>query len=292
MLEELGEYENQFNYITGWPLYFLVTFYYLLACLQVPGSPVSTWVSTTQNLARPFEGRYCGGCNRSKPDRAYHCGRCGVCVVKRDHHCDFTNQCVGVGNYKSFFWFTTVTMVGSLHPALRSVQWFYHYYQQDLETVQHTSTPWLVGQFLLMNTYWSMFWFTLTLTKDSFRNSFTNCTRLDLLSDMESPPLCCGEFKDPMNNYDMGLCRNWVSDFGWNPLLWFVPMALNDYLGTYTAHRFAEWPTLSPLELTYFSGKPMERIQPNSTRIRAAAVAEEYRLRRSKEEAQNRPNEP
>lgn len=46
MLEELGEYENLFNYITGWPLYFLVTGYYLLACLQSPGSPVSNWVST------------------------------------------------------------------------------------------------------------------------------------------------------------------------------------------------------------------------------------------------------
>lgn len=47
MLEELGEYENKFNFITGWPLYFLVTFYYVLACLQAPGSPVPHWVSAT-----------------------------------------------------------------------------------------------------------------------------------------------------------------------------------------------------------------------------------------------------
>lgn len=212
-------------------------------------------------------------------------------MTKRDHHCDFTNQCVGAGNYKSFFWFTAVTMVGCLHPALRSAQWFYHFYMQDLEAVKHTTTPFVVGQFLLMNTYWSMFWFTLSLTKDNFRNSFTNCTRLDLLSEMESPPLCCGQLQDPMNNYDIGLCRNWVSDFGWNPLMWFVPVMTNDCKNTYTVHRFPKWPELSFLEYASFYGKPIERIQPNSTRIRAAAIAEEYRLRRSKEEAQSRPSE-
>lgn len=47
MLDELGEYENAFNYITGWPLYGLTNFYYLLACCQSPGSPQANWVLPT-----------------------------------------------------------------------------------------------------------------------------------------------------------------------------------------------------------------------------------------------------
>jgi hypothetical protein len=33
LLEEIGPYENKFNYITGWPLYILIMIYYVIACL-------------------------------------------------------------------------------------------------------------------------------------------------------------------------------------------------------------------------------------------------------------------
>lgn len=178
-------------------------------------------------------------------------------------------------------------MIGCLHPILRSFQWFYHYYMQDLETVNNTPSSWVMAMFILTNGFCSMFWFTLTLTKDSFRNSLTNCTRLDLLSDMENPPLCCGAYEDPMNEYDMGACRNWINDFGWNPVLWFLPITTNDSHYTYPAHRFPAWPLMPFLQFTQLQGQSLERIRPNSVRVQSAAIAAEYRLQRVQEEAKS-----
>ena len=78
MLEELGDYENQFNYITGWPCFFFVSFYYYTACLQSSGLPVKGW-----NSANPLEGRECTVCGCAKPERCYHCTRCDTCVQKQ-----------------------------------------------------------------------------------------------------------------------------------------------------------------------------------------------------------------
>lgn len=241
MLEELGEYENQFNYITGWPCYFFASFYYYTVCLQSPGLPVRSW-----NVADPEAGRQCTTCKLAKPERCHHCTRCGVCVVKRDHHCDFTNQCVGAGNYKCFFWFTFAALIACCHPGLRLAQWNYHYYfLQDLESVNQCSGLLGFVCVVVMGMYFSMTLFTFTLTVDNFRNSFANCTRLDVMGEMDRPPLCFGTLTEPMNEYDLGMCRNWVSDFGWNPLLWWFPGQSTDCFDTYAAHRFGSWPLLS-----------------------------------------------
>lgn len=277
MLEELGPLQNDFNYMTGWPLYFLVNYYYFLACWQNPGPPIANW-----DIANPYEGRFCAICKASKPVRCHHCARCGVCVVKRDHHCDFTNQCVGAGNYKAFFWFTFFTMIGCLHPGLRLAQWFYHYFMEDLESVNAVSMPFIAGQFMVMNMYFSMFWFTFSMTRASFRNSFTNCTRLDLLGDMENPPLCSSRLEEPMNTFDMGLCRNWINDFGWNPLTWFFPTYTNDEQSTYAAHRFPRWPTLLVEEVKQLQSQTLEHITPNATKRKLDAIAQEYREQRAK----------
>ena len=215
MLEELGDYENQFNYITGWPCFFFVSFYYYTACLQSSGLPVKGW-----NSANPLEGRECTVCGCAKPERCYHCTRCDTCVMKRDHHCDFTNQCVGAGNYKAFFWFTLAAFIATLHPGLRLAQWCYHYYLQDLESVSRCTVGQAVAHFVVMNMYFSMILFTLVLTKLNFLNSFTNCTRLDVIREIDHPPICGGQLTEPMNEYDLGICRNWVCDFGWNSLWW------------------------------------------------------------------------
>ena len=114
MLDEIGEYENSFNYLTGWPLFVLTNFYYFLACVQHPGSPEASWVLSTQSIANPSESQLCTHCNLGKPERCSHCKRCKICITKRDHHCDFTNQCVGAGNYKAFFWFTVFTAVSTM----------------------------------------------------------------------------------------------------------------------------------------------------------------------------------
>lgn len=274
MLEELGEYENQFNYITGWPCYFFVSVYYYTACAQSSGRPVKGW-----NYANPMEGRECGACGCAKPERCFHCSRCGTCVTKRDHHCDFTNQCVGAGNYKAFFWFTLTALIAAMHPGLRLAQWCYHYYLQDLESVNSCSEGQAVTHFVVMSMYFSMILFTIMLTKMNFQNSFTNCTRLDVMGEMDHPPICGGQPTDPMNEYDLGMCRNWICDFGWNPLLWLWPSAAEDSYETYPAHRFPMWQILSVMERAELKHTKLEKIQLATTKQRKLVVAREGNLK-------------
>lgn len=274
MLEELGDYENQFNYITGWPCYFFVSFYYYTACLQSSGLPVRGW-----NSANPLEGRECTICGCAKPERCFHCTRCGTCVTKRDHHCDFTNQCVGAGNYKAFFWFTLTALIAALHPGLRLAQWCYHYYLQDLESVNRCTVGQAVVHFMVMSMYFSMILFTTSLTNLNIRNSFTNCTRLDVMGEMDHPPICGGQFTDPMNEYDLGLCRNWTCDFGWNPLLWLWPNDAEYAYGTYPAHRFPMWPQLSGVEREALKHTKLEKIPIGQTKKRSVAMAKANNLK-------------
>lgn len=37
--------------------------------------------------------------------RSYHCNDCNACVLRRDQHCAWLLNCIGYGNYKSFYFF-------------------------------------------------------------------------------------------------------------------------------------------------------------------------------------------
>lgn len=262
MLDDIGEYENAFNYITGWPLYALVNFYYFLACVQTPGSPRANWVVLTQNFTTQTEAEQCEKCGSAKPKRCSHCSRCKICVVKRDHHCDFTNQCVGAGNYKAFFWFTFFITLGNVHTTGRSLQWFYHYYQQDLPSVIDYDTYYVYLHAFCTAAYLLGGVFTCVLTKMNLENSFHNCTRIEGMRGIALSGLCGGPILELVNEYDMGLCRNWVSDMGWSPLMWLYPGRTDDMLDTYEAHRFPTWQALKKTELKSLNVKQLEVLQP------------------------------
>jgi len=60
---------------------------------------------TAALLGGPFGYRYCQTCNIYRPPRSKHCNSCNVCVAKFDHHCPWLGNCVGLRNYRYFFWF-------------------------------------------------------------------------------------------------------------------------------------------------------------------------------------------
>ena len=48
------------------------------------------------------EGVFCNRCKFVKPLRTHHCSVCDQCVLIMDHHCMWTNNCIGLNNYKQF----------------------------------------------------------------------------------------------------------------------------------------------------------------------------------------------
>ena len=55
---------------------------------------------------RVESGYVCKRCGLEREhNRVSHCGRCNRCVNYMDHHCVFTDNCVGMLNYKYYFCF-------------------------------------------------------------------------------------------------------------------------------------------------------------------------------------------
>lgn len=48
------------------------------------------------------ENAFCKRCKFVKPLRTHHCSVCDQCVLIMDHHCMWTNNCIGLNNYKQF----------------------------------------------------------------------------------------------------------------------------------------------------------------------------------------------
>ena len=62
--------------------------------------------------------RSCNQCVCWRPPRTYHCRICGYCVLRRDHHCPWINGCVGLKNYRYFFFFLLYLSLGCIYISL------------------------------------------------------------------------------------------------------------------------------------------------------------------------------
>merc|ERR1719436_903250 len=53
----------------------------------------------------------CVVCRARRKMRSHHCKECGRCVDRLDHHCPWIDNCVGLGNQRSFYWFIVMLLV-------------------------------------------------------------------------------------------------------------------------------------------------------------------------------------
>ncbi|CAI5745163.1 unnamed protein product [Peronospora destructor] len=80
---------------------------YVYVCIKNPGyvprstRPAYELLSLEDNIVP------CPTCVTRKPQRSKHCSACRRCVHRFDHHCPWINNCVGIGNHRSFLIFLT-----------------------------------------------------------------------------------------------------------------------------------------------------------------------------------------
>ena len=94
----------------GFSIFCGSVFFFLNAASTNPGIITKANHSTMINLY-PFDGHVfkkgviCRTCKAEKPARSKHCRLCDVELARFDHHCIWINQCVGLGNVRSFLLF-------------------------------------------------------------------------------------------------------------------------------------------------------------------------------------------
>jgi len=91
----------------------------------------------------------CVVCRITREMRSHHCKECGRCVRRLDHHCPWIDNCVGIGNQRTFYCFI-VLLLGTI---------LGFYYGVLLYVVDVIFPAWL--DFSLTKTLssmWNLFW--------------------------------------------------------------------------------------------------------------------------------------
>ncbi|TDH70228.1 hypothetical protein CCR75_002892 [Bremia lactucae] len=78
---------------------------YIYVYVKDPGYVPHTTRPAYELLATEENNVPCPTCVTPKPQRSKHCSACRRCVYRFDHHCPWINNCVGIGNHRTFLVF-------------------------------------------------------------------------------------------------------------------------------------------------------------------------------------------
>ncbi|OEH77360.1 zinc finger dhhc domain-containing protein [Cyclospora cayetanensis] len=184
-----------------------------------PGSPSETEGEASESLNAEMKGsggiRVCKWCGIVKPDRTHHCRVCRSCILRMDHHCPWLANCVGWGNHKYFMLlllygaltclFVGATMVESLIKVVREPK---AEFGEMFALLLGSTLDLLLFVVLLLFGAFHVYLLAKGMTTIEF------CEKRLRRTEQQPPP----------DMWNMGLWKNFNEAFGYNPLLWFLPI--------------------------------------------------------------------
>ncbi len=97
-----------------------------------------------------LDNRECKKCDNYKWPRVSHCSKCMSCIYRMDHHCFWTQNCIGIKNYRTFVLFITYAFMAALQHLYYMPKYLYWCWQQPSLFIIHTFPTyiwWLVLTF-------------------------------------------------------------------------------------------------------------------------------------------------
>ncbi|RAL51919.1 hypothetical protein DM860_010637 [Cuscuta australis] len=99
---------------------------------------------------RKVKVKYCKTCSIYRPPRASHCSICNNCVQRLDHHCEYLGQCIGLRNFRLFFFFISTTTILFIYISVCS--WI-NLHKRDVASIVLAGycfiAAWIVGFFTI-----------------------------------------------------------------------------------------------------------------------------------------------
>ncbi|CDJ65838.1 zinc finger DHHC domain-containing protein, putative [Eimeria necatrix] len=159
--------------------------------------------------------RVCKWCGVCKPDRTHHCRVCRCCILRMDHHCPWLANCVGWGNHKYF-------MLLLLYGTLTCLFVGGTMIESLVRVVGEPKTDFGELFALLLGSILDLFLFAVLFLFGLFHLYL-------LAKGMTTIEFCEKRLRrtdaqPPADIWNLGFWRNFNEVFGYNPLLWFLPI--------------------------------------------------------------------
>lgn len=153
----------------------------------------------------------CVPCGTSKPARLHHCSTCRSCVLRFDHHCPWIANCVGLLNAKFFVLFLLYAAVATSTSAALHVLLLMNSYALHAQHVLFVvlAVPFALSVSIVLAGA------TAALFVWNVRLAWANRTALEHMR-ISNGKACVAYGADGMQNLR--------HVFGWNPLLWAIPV--------------------------------------------------------------------
>lgn len=116
--------------------------HYMWCTFGTPGVVTATCYEQAMTIETHTDGvkyhpdpnlTYCDKCEMKRPARAHHCRICKICAHKYDHHCPWTNNCIGLNNYRSFVLLVFYILAGCTYGVFMLGMDFYQVMRKRIE---------------------------------------------------------------------------------------------------------------------------------------------------------------